>query len=71
MKQQGRSAENIVLIPFVFPMLIGRRMTSKPAVVVSASVRTAEIAPTGISQHVSTETVEVTMVANMVCAAGM
>ena len=45
-------------------------MMMTPEMVVSASVRTAEIAPTGISQHASMDTAADVVVANTVCAAG-
>jgi len=70
MKQQGRSAEKIVFIPRVWPISIGLRITNKPAVAVNASVRTADMAPTGMSQHANTETLAENVVAKIVCAAG-
>ena len=60
----------MVFTPFVCPTLSGRRMMTTPAVVVSASVRTAEMAPTGIDQQASTETAADVVVAKTVCAAG-
>jgi len=66
MTQHGLKAEKIVLIPRVCPMSIGRRITINPAVEVSASVRTADMAPIGMSQHANTETHAENVVAKIV-----
>jgi hypothetical protein len=60
----------MVLTPRVWPILIGFLITRIPESAVKASVLTALIAPTGISQHEKIDTHDENTVAKIVCAAG-